>query len=284
MSKENGFLQLRRGLWEHIRDGRMSITVGLAFVYICSQADTRNGIWKGCAKSLSGELGIPERTARDVLEKMERGDYIRRFAVPGCHSCYPILVHKFLITDGEHSGEQLNAIESKSPADLAYFCREQSVEDGVQRGVEHSAAQRRSKNKERREDNKPPRQKTAPGDLRFQPFSQFAYESFTVKHGRKPLWLGKDRNGLKNLLKSQNAEALPFERLQTLWRNYLDSTEAFTVKQGDSLAYFCSNIDKFSDGPILAVQGRGTFNGKLGSNEAVAITMQGAAINARRPN
>src|SRR5712671_484419 len=150
MSKENGFLQLRRGIWEHIRDGRMSITEGLAFVYICSQADTRNGIWKGSAKSLSGELGIPERTARDVLEKMERGDYIRRFAVPGRHACYPILVHKFMLTNGEHNGEQLNALGSTSPTDLAYFSREQDGE----RSVKHGAAQKRSKTRNERRETK----------------------------------------------------------------------------------------------------------------------------------
>ena len=77
------------------------------------------------------------------------------------------------------------------------------------------------------------RQKAAPGDSRFQPFFQFAYESFAVKHGREPLWVGKDRKGLKNLLKSQSAEALPLERLQTLWRNFLDSTELFIAKQRD---------------------------------------------------
>jgi len=105
-----------------------------------------------------------------------------------------------------------------------------------------------------------------------------------VKHGRKPLWQGKDCNGLKNLLKNQNAESLSLQRLKALWRNFLDSTEPFTVKQGDSLAYFCSNIDKFSDGPILAAQSKGKGNGKLDTNEAVAITMQAAAINARRVN
>jgi hypothetical protein len=142
MSKENGFVPLRRGLWEHVRDGRMTITEAVAFIYICSQADTRTGVWKGCAKSLSGELGIPERTARDVLEKMEHGDYIRRFAVPGLHSCYPILVHKFPITQGEHNGEQLNALESQSPVDLRYFSREQSVE--------HGASQKRQEKKDKR--------------------------------------------------------------------------------------------------------------------------------------
>jgi hypothetical protein len=133
----------------------MSRTEALAFIYICSEADTRTGIWKGSAKSLSGELGIPERTARDVLEKMEHGDYIRRFALPGRHACYPILVHKFQITGGEHNGEQLNAMESTSPAGLAYFSCEQDDEHSV----EHGAAQRRIENREQRKRKK---QKSAP--------------------------------------------------------------------------------------------------------------------------
>ncbi len=136
MSKENGFAPIRRGLWEHVRDGRMSHLEALAFVYICSQADTRTGIWKGCAKSLAGELGMKERTARDVLEKMEHGDYIRRFAIPGLHSCYPMLVHKFPITQGEHNGEQ-----------------------SVKHGVERSAAQRRIENREKRQETRDKRRK-----------------------------------------------------------------------------------------------------------------------------
>ncbi len=154
MSKEKGFAPIRRGLWEHVRDGRMSHLEALAFVYICSQADTRTGIWKGCAKSLAGELGMKERTARDVLEKMEHGDYIRRFATPGLHSCYPILVHKFPLTQGEHNGEQLNAIDSKSAVDLTYYSREQDGEQGVKHGVERSAAQRRKKKGEERKETK----------------------------------------------------------------------------------------------------------------------------------
>lgn len=157
MSKENGFAPIRRGLWEHVRDGRMSVTEALAFIYICSQADTRTGIWKGCAKALSGELGIPDRTARDVLEKMEHGDYIRRFAVPGSHLCYPILVHKFIITQGEHNGEQLDALNCTNENTLSYIeekSREQSVEQHGEHGVEHSAAQRRQENRDKRQEKK----------------------------------------------------------------------------------------------------------------------------------
>ena len=252
MSRDNGFLQLRRGFWEHVRDGRMSITEALAFVYICSEADTRNGIWKGSAKSLSGEIGIPDRTARDLLEKMEHGDYIRRFAVPGRHTCYPILVHKYLITSGPHTGEHLNALESISPTDLCYFPRQQDGEHSDEHGVQHGAAQRRSKNIERKQQNPAA---ARPADPRYQPFFVFAYESYSAKHRRKPLWQGKEHKALQTLLKSHTSEDLPLGRLKDLWGNFSASTEPFTVNQGDSLAYFCSNLDKFSDGPILAATG-----------------------------
>jgi len=256
VSKSNGFLQLRRGLWEHVRDARLSITGALAFIYICSEADTRNGVWKGSAKSLSGELGIPERTARDVLEKMEHGDYIRRFAVPGRHSCYPILVHKFEITQGEHDGEQLNALESKSPAELSYFSREQSVE---QNG-EHGAAQRRSKNREERIEK---RKKAAPppADPRFGPFLEFAKGSFEAKHKRPPTWdcFGKDGSALAAFLR--RAPHVTLDVWQTHISSFLESTEPFTLKQGGSLSYFVSRFDTFASGPILTVQ-KGNRNGK----------------------
>jgi len=246
VSKENGFLQLRRGIWEHVRDGRLSITAGLAFIYICSQADTRTGIWKGCAKSVSGELGIHERTARDVLEKMEHGDYIRRFAIPGRHSCYPILVHKYPISQGEHDGEQLNALESKSPVDLAYFSREQSVEQDGEHGVEHGAAQRRQETRNKR----PEKKKEAP-DARFGPFLEFAKNSFETKHNRPQTWdcFGKDGSELAAFLR--RAPHVTLEVWQTHVRNFFDSTEAFTAKQGGSLAYFIRRFDTFSAGPIL---------------------------------
>jgi len=270
VSKENGFVPLRRGIWEHVRDGRMSVTEALAFIYICSQADTRTGVWKGCAKSLSGEIGIPERTARDVLEKMEHGDYLRRFAVPGRHLCYPILVHKFPITQGEHDGEQLNAIESVSPAELSY--------SSCEHGVEHGAAQRRKENGEKRKKAAPP------PDPRFGPFLEFAKASFETKHKRPPTWdcFGKDGSALAAFLR--RAPQVTLETWQFSIANFFDSTEPFTVKQGGSLAYFVSRFDTFSSGPILAAPQKGKGNGKLDVNEAVAATMHGFAANSGLTN
>ncbi len=249
MSKSNGFLQLRRGVWEHVRDGRMSVTEALAFIYICCEADTRTGIWKGSAKSLSGELGIPERTARDVLEKMEHGDYIRRFAVPGRHSCYPILVHKFEITQGEHDGEQLNALESKSPAELSYFLREQSVERNGEHGVEHGAAQRRIENREKRQEKK----KEAPAA----PSLSFSGQHFSVTQKQDAL-LG---------------EAFPWVDRAIEYRKADSWLEANPERRPKKASRFLHNW--FS----RASQSKGRANGK-DVNSAVETTMRGYAANA----
>jgi hypothetical protein len=143
VSKLTGFLQLRRGIFEHVRDGRMSHMDALTFIYIVAQADTRTGVWSGSAGALAGEMGISPRTARDVLERLSADGYLKRFPVPGKHSCYPILIHKFLITDGEHRGKHLNAKDSSSKDDLRHFTRDEHGEHGVG----HSAAQKRIENR-----------------------------------------------------------------------------------------------------------------------------------------
>lgn len=253
MSKENGFLQLRRGVFEHVRDGRMSLIDYAVHSYITAQADTRTGIWNGSAGALAGELSLSRRKARRFLERLSRGGYIKRFPVPGKHVCYPILIHKFSITDGQHRGEQLNAIASSNPANLEYFAGQQEGEQRGQHRGEHVTPQKILETGNKKQETKPkakPRaaKPAAPSDPRYQPFVDFAYRSFEAKHGQKPTWSVKDFNGLKALLK-QN---LTLAELERRWNYFSASTEPFTAKQGDSLAYFCAKFDSFIDGPILA--------------------------------
>jgi hypothetical protein len=228
----------------------MSHLEALAFVYVCSQADTRTGIWKGCAKSLAGELGLKERTARDVLEKMEHGDYIRRFAVPGLHSCYPILVHKFPITQGEHNGEQLNALESKSPTELSYVPREQDGEQNVEHGVEHGAAQRRKENREERQEKK----KEAPAP----PSLSFSGQHFSVTTNQDAL-LG---------------EAFPWIDRPAEYCKADSWLEANPERRPKKSSRFLHNWFSRSTQP------KGGANGK-DINGAVETTMRGFAVNAR---
>ena len=171
MSKGNGYLQLRRGVFEHVRDGRMTMTEAFCYIYMLTQADTRTGIWNGSAGSLSGELAMPQRTARNILEALDRR-YIKRFATPGRHSCYPIALHKFLVTDGEHKSEHLNALESKSPIDLRYFSRQQMGEQEGEHIGQHMAAQKRIENRNK---------KQTPSPLA----SQEGFEAFYKEYPRK---------------------------------------------------------------------------------------------------
>lgn len=149
MSKENGFIQRRRGIWEHVRDGRLSLQDVAVHEYMSSQADTRSGVWRGSAGALSGELCISTRMGRRFIERLERGGYIRRFPTPGKHVCYPILIHKFQPTNGEHKGEQLDAINSISPTDLRYVPIEHGEQQGEQRG-EDVTSQKRIEKRNRR--------------------------------------------------------------------------------------------------------------------------------------
>jgi hypothetical protein len=229
----------------------MSVTEGLAFIYVCSEADTRTGVWKGSAKSLSGELGISERTARDVLEKMEHGDYVRRFAVPGSHGCYPILVHKFLITSGEHNGEQVNAIDSKSHMDLTYFSREHGVEESVKDGVEHGAAQKRIENREKKREKKNPAAKpTPPADPRHQAVFESCFEAYKVRFGVAPTWGGREGKTLQHFL--QEHPSIPAEEITFRYGHLLASTDSYHAEKHGSLVHLLSSFDVFADGPVVS--------------------------------
>jgi hypothetical protein len=53
---------------------------------------------------------------------------------------------------------------------------------------------------------------------------------------------------LRDLLSAHSHVTSP--EFQRRWQHYLDSTEAFTAKQGWSLAYFCGKFDAFLKGPL----------------------------------
>lgn len=158
-----GYLQLRRGVFEHVREGSLTHMEALTYIYMASQADTRTGVWHGSAGALRGELGCSERLARCVLERLSHKNYIKRFPIPGRHCCYPILVNKYLVTDGEHKGERLNATASEHWNRLVFekvgnSCGH-NVKPNVDHHVEQTASQRRIENrKERRKATSAPAQ------------------------------------------------------------------------------------------------------------------------------
>ena len=80
MAKFGGYLQLRRGIFEHVKDGRMSHMDAVAFIYIASQADTRTGVWNGSA-SLAGNL-LSSQERQKARIRLSDGGYIKRFPSP----------------------------------------------------------------------------------------------------------------------------------------------------------------------------------------------------------
>ena len=126
-----GYVPLRRGLLEHLDRGRLgSFDVGI-YIRILLQADYRTGLWWGSANKLRAQ-GPADPSLRGVqrsLEHLERITFIRRFRLRGKHGNYPVLIHKFLVTDGALKGMRLNAERS---ADWRHPVYEAWTEDSAE--------------------------------------------------------------------------------------------------------------------------------------------------------
>lgn len=123
-----GFVQIRRGFIEHVRTGRVPVAEGSLFLWLLLEADPRTGIVYGSAGFFaSAYSGWPARNVREWLEGLEKKGYIKRFSKPGSHASYPILIDKYLCTDGAMKGKRLNATASTSCTAPVY---ESCEEDG----------------------------------------------------------------------------------------------------------------------------------------------------------
>src|ERR1019366_334786 len=127
--RSRGFVQVRRGLFEHVQNGEMSMGECFLYMAILANADPATGVWISSAGMLSSYYSIPSRTCKDWLAKLEKKRYLRRFMVQGKHAQYPMLIHKFQCTDGALKGMRLNAWESASYQQLKYGpCLEQCTD------------------------------------------------------------------------------------------------------------------------------------------------------------
>ena len=287
MSKRNNRFIVLRDIQNHAIKGDLSLFDLGVYSVIHFQTDFSSGVWFGSAARVhaTAPQGSSLRDVQRSIEHLEELRFLRSFRKHGQRGNAPHLVHKYEPLTGALRGKRLNAFLSDDWRKPVYeFCALTDTEgDALPDAQADTYSVFSIQNKENTKKKNPAAKAAPPADPRFQAFFSYAYESYRAKRQRAPIWTGKDKNALKNLLRGQNAEALPLDRLKALWEHFVASTEAFTLRQGDSLAYFCSNLDKFSDGPILAALGKGT-NGKPDINEAVATTMRGFAANSGIPN
>jgi hypothetical protein len=238
-----GYLQLRRGLFEHVTDGRMSLTECSLYVAIMAHAKPDTGIWKGSAGLLASLYGLSPRTARDVLEKLELKHYIKRFPVPGSHSSYPILVNKYECSDGAVKGMRLNTEKTTDYTVPVY----ESCEDDGKRGVKHSAGTKRMENREQKATPKKPacasRSEPTSVEGKNRAYSDEAKRLFIGHFNQPPSWRCQDYIQLGKLRKI--LPDLSLAEFSRRFTNFLASSVPFYRAQAGSLRFFCSKFDRF---------------------------------------
>ena len=147
-----GFIQLRRGLDEHWRNGKITPQELTVFVAILFNANPSTGICRGSAGLFSAIYGMTARTCRDSLEQLEKKGYLRRFPVRGKHGSYPILVHKFLCSAGAMKGLYVNATKSVDCDHIFYEQCDDDVDDSGNDSVNDSATSKRLEKREERKE------------------------------------------------------------------------------------------------------------------------------------
>jgi hypothetical protein len=134
-SGANGFIQLRRGLYEHVRDGRLTFLEASLYVAMLTDTNPSTGVCYGSAGLFAAVYGLSDRTCRDAIEKLEAKGYLKRFPTRGKHGSYPILINKFRCSDGAAKGLYVNSIKSISPDNVCYESRDEGVNENVNEGA-----------------------------------------------------------------------------------------------------------------------------------------------------
>jgi hypothetical protein len=259
-----GYYQRRRGILEHLESGTIGLIDLAIHDYLCLKMNSviGNGYSIPAGVCITSAAAIhafcrevPERSIRRSLEHLEKIGWIKRWTTPGKHGNYPILVARGAVRDLSGNEYRVNAEKTEDwrfpVCDLARSARG----DGQQLSANKEL---RSKNKEK---TKAAAKNQPPSDPRTEAFLDFAYKEFEAKHGVKPSWAAADFVQLDRFLKS-NPE-VSGEEMQRRFRNYLASTEPFTIQQGGSLMYFIRKFVVLAGGPIHAPQPKGGSNGRV---------------------
>lgn len=131
-----GFIKIRRGLRDHVREGKMNLLELGVYLHLQFCADFRTGIHRNSAGHIYYSTGqrYSVRQIQRALEALEKAGYIKRFIIAGRRGDYYILIHKFFVTDGAWKDHHLNAHETTDYSSPVY---ELDVDDDVDDDVDH---------------------------------------------------------------------------------------------------------------------------------------------------
>lgn len=71
-----GYIKLRRGILEHLREHRLTVPEYVVYTVLLMLADYSTGIWEGSARFLAREIGAPERWCQRALLGLRSKGYV----------------------------------------------------------------------------------------------------------------------------------------------------------------------------------------------------------------
>jgi hypothetical protein len=120
-----GWVQLRRGILDHLHEGKLSNNEFLVLVVLIMLADKKTGA--GTINAPALRYFIPELeydAAKRVLHSLEEKRYIYRKIKPYSKIVYPYWVNRYAPSVGLHKGLQIDltkVFQSKDVNDIAYI-------------------------------------------------------------------------------------------------------------------------------------------------------------------
>ncbi len=112
----SGYVRLRRGVLDHLHEGRMSFSEYGIYTILVQLANSRSGCAFSNAKSLEALIGrgLKQQRIQDILFELHLKGYIRPFGQRHVGSgSYPILIHRYQITSGEKKDWFVDAFNTK---------------------------------------------------------------------------------------------------------------------------------------------------------------------------
>lgn len=230
----SGFIQLRRGLDQHVREGRISFFEASLYVFVLLNTNPSTGLCHGSAGLFSAIYGLSSRTCRDALEKLESKGYLKRFPTRGKHGSYPILVNKFLCSHGAMKGMYVNSFKSNTYSDIFYESRDDDGDDVVNESVNESAGSKKQDTREKKQEIKA-KAKSLPKDKpsvdeRFGLFKLDFEKNFRYQNRADAPWDAKEASRLSGWLKANP------KITQDQWRNILRHRRVSPVSRGAPLS------------------------------------------------
>jgi hypothetical protein len=91
----SGYAKFRRGLVDHLKDGRISADEYCVFSLVVQLADFHSGTWHGSGVALSNYLKWCPRQCQLILRSLEHKGYVQLRTIQGRKGNYPVIIHNY---------------------------------------------------------------------------------------------------------------------------------------------------------------------------------------------